>query len=288
MSNDTDWHAMMAMAKQLMQARGFLPQHLQNEGQVLATILAGRELGLPPMASLRSIYLINGKVGLAADIQLALMKKAGIKHTWEETSEKRAALKLERSGDAPHVQAFTLDDAKRAGLTGGNWQKHPAAMLRARCVSAAAKAYAPDVLAGVYDPEELEALPAPEPAPALEKPRRQPPKPITLTSGPEKGKPLAEASSTAIAAWLAEQTNHLDDDDPKHRNVAKRRVLAAEAELERRMTGEAPMLPKGDGKYPKDTADADTSGDGWGLDGDPDPDPNNGYETMGMPDPGAP
>jgi len=167
-----------ALASKLMQARGFIPQHLKTEGEVAAAIIAGRELGLQPMTALRSIYLVNGKVGLSADMQLALMKRAGIRHEWiaDGSDCKAARLKLERNGDRPYIQSYTIEDADRAGLLRNpTWKAHTPAMLRARCVSSAGRAYAPDVLSGVYVPEELElfavsSLPAAEAAAPVSEP----------------------------------------------------------------------------------------------------------------------
>jgi hypothetical protein len=150
--------AIFTLAKALTKAGGFIPQHLKNEGEIAAVILAGRELGLPPMTSLRSLSLIKGKVTLAADVQLALMVKAGAKHRWlSDGSNGVAKLELTRPGYEPHTSTFTLEDAQKAGLASQeNYKKHQGAMLRARAVSAAARAYMPDVLAGCYVPGELE------------------------------------------------------------------------------------------------------------------------------------
>lgn len=158
----------LQVAKSLKQAGGFLPQHLRNEGEIVAVILAGRELGIPPMASIRGIKLVKGNVTLDAAMQLALMVRAGAKVTWlKDGRDGTAQLKLERVGQEPHTSTYSLEDARRAGLSGDNWTKHPAAMLRARCVTAAGKAFMPDVLAGVYLPDEL---PSDEPARTHEAP----------------------------------------------------------------------------------------------------------------------
>lgn len=144
------------LAKSLKLAGGFLPPHLKNEGEIVAVVLAGRELGLPPMASIRGIKLVKGNVTLDASLQLALMVRAGCKVKWlKDGSDGEAVLRLERPGQEPHESKFTLADARKAGLSGDNWSKYPAAMLRARAVTTAGKAYVPDVLSGVYLPDEL-------------------------------------------------------------------------------------------------------------------------------------
>lgn len=156
------------LATALKGAGGFLPPHIRSEGELVAIILAGRELGINPMAALRSINLIKGRVTLAADMQLALMMRAGAQVKWTEDGRSGSAvLSIKRPGQDWHVQTFTMEDAKQAGLAGGeNWRKYPAAMLRARAVSAAAKAIFPDVLSGVYLPDEIEEVAGATPAAA--------------------------------------------------------------------------------------------------------------------------
>jgi hypothetical protein len=149
---------------------GFLPSRVTSPGQAVAIILAGKELGLGTMQALRGVHIIEGKISLAADTQLGLMIRAGIRFKWLDKTDKRACLRLERPNQEPEEFAFTIEEADRAGLVRanrdgkpGNWQKYPAAMLRARVVSMAGRAYAPDVLTGIYVPGELgEASSSPE------------------------------------------------------------------------------------------------------------------------------
>lgn len=151
--------ALLQLAKTLSGARGMIPAHLKSEGEIVAALLAGRELGIPPMMSLRTIHLIDGKVSLGAEVQLGLMQRAGVRSQWIESTDTRAHLRLVRPGYAPHDQVYTMDDARAAGLAAKqNWQRHPRAMLRARAVSAAAKAYGADILTGVYTPDELDEI----------------------------------------------------------------------------------------------------------------------------------
>jgi hypothetical protein len=139
---------------------GFLPAHIKNPDQVKTIVLAGSELGLQPMQSLRSIVLVQGKVSMSAELILSLLKRAGVKHTWVRSDETGAVLKLERNGEE-HTETFTIDDAKRAGLTSNpTWIKYPKAMCRARAVSAGARAFAPDVTLGIYETSEAQEIAA--------------------------------------------------------------------------------------------------------------------------------
>lgn len=167
-ARDLPW--ILQLAKALSSAGGFLPAHIRSEGELVAVIVAGRELGIPAMASVRGVRLIQGQVTLDASLQLGLMIRAGCKVKWVDDGRGgQAVLELTRPGQDTHTSRYGMDDATRAGLVkaGGNWAKHPAAMLRARAVSAAGKAYCSDVLAGVYLPDELDDVAAADvPAPA--------------------------------------------------------------------------------------------------------------------------
>lgn len=151
-----DLASVLNLATVLGDAAGFLPAWIKTKGQAVAVLLAGRELGIPPMRAFRVLHMIEGKVELAATEMLALLMRGGVKVQWVRSDADVAHLRLERTGHAPHEEIYTMEDAKRAELAGkGNWKKHPKAMLRARCISGAARAYAPDLLGNVYVEGEI-------------------------------------------------------------------------------------------------------------------------------------
>ena len=136
------------------------PDALRNRPQdALIVLMAGRELGFAPMQSLRMLSVIKGKVTLSADATVALVRKSGECVEWRcvETTPTRATYTTRRKGDTePTVLTWTIEQAQRAGLTGGQgWRSYPEAMLRARCASALARIVYPDLVAGIYDPDEL-------------------------------------------------------------------------------------------------------------------------------------
>jgi hypothetical protein len=148
-------HEVIELAKELVKAPNLLPKHARTVPEILAIVLAGQELSFGPMASLRNFQLVSGKLTMTADTMLAQMVKAGIQIAWEKDgSDGEAVLKLKR-GSMTHAQKFSAEDQKRAGLNSDTWRKFGPAMLRARCVSAAVRAFAPDVLGGTYIPGEL-------------------------------------------------------------------------------------------------------------------------------------
>ncbi len=140
-----------------------LPRHIKTKGDCVAIMMAGAELGLPPMKAIRGIMMIDGKLELSADVMLALVKQHGYKVRWPETTDRVATLVLidPRDPDYAHTQSFSMEEAAKAGLaTKDNWRKYPAAMLRARVISASVRAFCPEVLAGSYHEGEIGGQPA--------------------------------------------------------------------------------------------------------------------------------
>lgn len=161
-----DWATELEGARMLLKS-GLAPQSLKTSEAALFVILVGRDLGLSPTQSLRSVTVIQGKVEIAADMQLALFKRSGGRAVWSVLTDAQATLDLAHPNGDAHRETFTMEDAKRAKLSGDNWTKYPKAMLRSRCITAAMKSVGFDVLAGVYAPGEIggpEGIPSqPEP-----------------------------------------------------------------------------------------------------------------------------
>jgi hypothetical protein len=141
---------------------GFFPQAKTVE-QACVIILKAKELGIPPVQAFTSIAVVSGKPTISAELMLSLIFKncKGAVINYVETTDTRCEIKARRPepGSEFCVFTFTIDDAKRAGLAGkGPWLQYPGAMLRARCISAMARALFADALSGcVYTPEELGA-----------------------------------------------------------------------------------------------------------------------------------
>lgn len=186
----------------LKSARGLLPDSLKTEGDIVAVLLAGAELGLGPMAAIRGLQVVRGKVIISYDTMIALLRRASYRIEWMESTSTRAVLKLTAPDGSTHVETWDQDRAKRAGIWGkGTWSQYPETMLKARCVSSAARSFAGDVLAGVYVEGEIENRPAPivqlEP-----KPDAVPPQRVAETSDGEIAEVRATFAECETAAEL--------------------------------------------------------------------------------------
>ncbi len=142
----------------LFAASSLLPADLRGkEPDIFVSIIAGQELGLAPMAALRGVHVVKGKPILSADTMVGVVLSSGAAEYFTCVNETTTSVTYEtkRKG-APKSQqcTWTMDDAKRAGLNGDNWQKYPRAMLKARCKAMLARDVYPDVLAGCYTEDE--------------------------------------------------------------------------------------------------------------------------------------
>lgn len=130
---------------------------------VLSTVMLGRELGLPAMASLRSVHVIEGKHALAASAMVALVLKSGLAEYFEPVSfdATQATYVTKRKGARGEITLqHTIEMAQAAGLVKdkSGWVKNPVDMLCARASARLARMVYPDILAGLYTPEELSDL----------------------------------------------------------------------------------------------------------------------------------
>jgi 5'-3' exonuclease len=131
-----------------------------NAPAVMTAILAGRELGLTTMASLRGIHMIEGKAALSASLMVGLLLRSGVIDYFERESgdDKQCTFVGKRKGARSEQRiTHTIDMAIRAGLVKpkSNWEKVPEQMLEARASARLARLLAPDILFGIYDETEL-------------------------------------------------------------------------------------------------------------------------------------
>jgi len=130
--------------------------------QLVTKIMAGRELGYGPFASVNGIHVIQGRTALGANLMAAAVKASGrydyrVRQMTAEVCEIEFFERVDGKRESLGVSSFTAADAKAAGTQ--NMQKFARNMLFARAMSNGVKWFCPDVFNGetVYVPEELGA-----------------------------------------------------------------------------------------------------------------------------------
>jgi hypothetical protein len=140
-------------------ATSFVPQTLRGKpGDIAAAILAGSELGMKPMATLKSIDVIQGTPALRAHAMRAVVQRQGHEIELVESDATHCVMRGRRKdSDTWQTVEWTIQRAAQMKLTDkGEWKKQPQNMLVARATGELCRLIASDALHGMaYVSEEL-------------------------------------------------------------------------------------------------------------------------------------
>lgn len=161
----------------------------EAEAAIMITIMAGAELGLPPMASLRAFTVINGKPALYAEGLIGVIRRTG---KAKSITMGFSPGKGERYGDdafgwceavrsdteETYRVEYSVEDAKRAGLwqdraritkrrkdgstyeadNDSPWYRYPQRMLQWRPTGYCLRTLFADILMGITDEYEAREI----------------------------------------------------------------------------------------------------------------------------------
>lgn len=148
------------------------PRGFNSPQQIFVAIEMGLELGLAPMAALRTIAVINGRPSLWGDGMLGVVMRARELESIEETIEGeigedlsktpddvQAVCRMKRKGlESVTVKTFSVAQARRANLWGNPkkspWLEYPERMLQMRARGFALRDLFPDITLGMLTAEE--------------------------------------------------------------------------------------------------------------------------------------
>ena len=162
--NESEFAVMLRQAEMLVKTN-FLPQAIKSPEQALAIMLTGRELGIPAMAALNTINIIQNKPTISPQLMLALIERSGQlediriqpKNSTNGTID-YVSCTMKRKGRSDHTEIFGMLEAVKLQLNNkDNYKKQPATMFKWRAVAACARVVFPDVILGLYTPDEMGA-----------------------------------------------------------------------------------------------------------------------------------
>ena len=147
-----------------------LPKGMSVE-QAYIAILAGAEMGLPPMSSLKNIAIINNRPCLWGDGLMALALASGSFGGMKKTvkgdgNDLEITVEIRRKGiDEPFTGNFSMAKASKANLLNkmGPWKEYPERMVEMRARAYALREAFADLLAGAMLAEEAIELPPERP-----------------------------------------------------------------------------------------------------------------------------
>lgn len=197
--------AASSVAEQLVRT-SFVPESFRGKPyEATAAILSGLEMGLSPMASLRSFDVIQGQAAPRAVTLRAVAQAHGHEILLDESTATKCVMRGRRAGSSNWQKVtWTIDRARSLNLTGKhNWKQQPQAMLVARATSELARLIAADAILGIaYSAEELADGATVEVATAT-------------VDAPSDETPAAPAGRTRMSRRKPATTAPADDEQPE-------------------------------------------------------------------------
>ena len=143
-----DEQADLALLAEALQNSGYFAD-VKSVAQAAVKILAGRELGLGPVESMRALHIVQGKVELSADLLAARVKlNPHYDYRILVLNEAGCSIEFFQDGESLGCSDFVDADRARAKLTGQTWEQYPRNMMFARAMSNGVAWYCPDVASG--------------------------------------------------------------------------------------------------------------------------------------------
>jgi len=192
----------------------------REAAQAVVKVLAGRELGFGPIASMTGFYIVKGHVSMSANLMGAAVKRSG-KYDYKVTrlDNDGCSIAFYQGKEQLGESTLTMAEAKTAKMDQEwdketkswkpkfTWQNFPRNMLFARAMSNGVKWFCPDVTGGpVYTPEELGEIVDGETGEVVKSaPQRQTEQPAQPDPGPQW--PASEPDqikkdwSPAVVTW---------------------------------------------------------------------------------------
>jgi len=159
---DAETSSIHKWAATAMDAQSITVLKGMSKGDVALIAFRGFELGIGMMHALDSLYVVNGRVSMSAELMRERAINAGyrIRIVSEDADHCTISIHHITEPDDGHEETFLMSEAKNAGLAGkDNWKNWPKAMMRARATASAVRWFAPQALAGCVERGEAEDIP---------------------------------------------------------------------------------------------------------------------------------
>jgi hypothetical protein len=172
--------------------------------------------GLHPIQAVRRYHVIEGKPSMRADAMQAEFQRHGGRIKWVETTADACEAEFSHPVFQPDPVKirFTLKEFVASGVAtaqGGlkkNWRTFPAAMLRARVISAGVRMIDPGVVVGIYTPEEVGDFDRPIETTARTIEPTPPPRAISHTNGSKADAEPIDV--TAFVNWVGKRCRQIN------------------------------------------------------------------------------
>lgn len=227
--------AAYGLAESLVRTAVCPPAFRLKPQEATAVVLLGAELGLSPIAALRSMYELRGQIGMYVRAQVALVQSRGHSIWTVEETDDLVTVAGHRRGEPDHVErvTWTLARARQAGYIRrgksgepSRYELDPRTMLWSRAAGDVARRIAADVLAGIPELDDPSEPIERATSSTTQRVQRQP-RPVADVELPPA--PAPEPEPPAVVADLTDADeippDELDDEGEPLVTPAQRRTL---------------------------------------------------------------
>jgi hypothetical protein len=111
------WKQIKGMAETLILSKA-LPQYIKNKEQAIVVMQAGHEMGMKPMESLNSLYLVNGQITIWGKAITKQFVKHGYKLSYKDRNNE--TMVTATKGSDVFNESMTFKEAELSGYTKDN------------------------------------------------------------------------------------------------------------------------------------------------------------------------
>lgn len=201
---------------EMLTGTAFCPQQYRGKpAEAAAAMLAGAEVRLSPMASLRAFDNIQGTAAPKALTLRAIAQSQGHETVMVSATSQEVVMRGRRAGSSEWQSVtWTMARARQMGLADkAQWKAQPQAMLTARATSELVRLIAADAVLGIgYSAEEVADA---EPGPTIAVARAVTPARRTVTRAPRPQPVEPDLDESTTPAVEAAQPDAEDDVPPQ-------------------------------------------------------------------------
>jgi hypothetical protein len=149
----------MERQAQALASSDIIPRDYRRKpANVIVAAMTGRHYGWDVLTAMRNGHVIEGTWGMKPEAMLGLVRQAGHSVRGDMSADGASVVGTRADTGDTMTIAFTMEDARRANLTGkGTWKQYPQMMCYWRAVGILCRVLFSDLTAGVHSAEELGA-----------------------------------------------------------------------------------------------------------------------------------
>jgi hypothetical protein len=136
-------------------AAGLVPESIKTDEAAAMVIMRALELGIPYTSAFNFLYVVKGRIGIQAEMLLALINRSGVGNiAIVESTPTSATVRGTRKGFPPLDLTWTMAETVASGIlsqpkTADMYRKYPADMLRYKAVARVARLMFADLTTGM-------------------------------------------------------------------------------------------------------------------------------------------